>query len=97
MQPLLVEQMQPRTAYDVQSLDNGLIPGDGRGAAGFDSSFYAHLQRNWTFKKICFPHKVVASVTSVPLNKVARKRDAGTLGTYLNTEHEAITIRFFFQ
>lgn len=76
--------MQPRSAYDVQELDNAMIPGDGRGAAGFDSSFYAHLQRNWTFKKISFPHKVVSSVTSVPLNKVARKRDAGTLGRCLN-------------
>lgn len=81
-QPLLVQQMQSRAAYDVQALDNASIPGDGRGAAGFDSSFYAHLQRNWTFKKINFPNKVVHSVTTIPLNKVARKRDAGTLGKF---------------
>lgn len=79
-QPLLAEQMQPRSAYEVQALDNGDIPGDGKGAAGFDSSFYAHLQRNWTYKKISFPQKVITSITSVPLNKVARKRDAGKLG-----------------
>lgn len=79
-QPLLAEQMQPRNAYDVQSLDDASIPGDGRGAAGFDSSFYAHLQRNWTFKKTNFPNKITPSVTSVPLAKVARKRDAGAIG-----------------
>lgn len=28
-------------------MDEGLIPGDGLGAAGLDSSFYAHLKRNW--------------------------------------------------
>ncbi|XP_051844236.1 general transcription factor 3C polypeptide 1 [Antechinus flavipes] len=28
-------------------LDDGSIPGDGLGAAGLDSSFYAHLKRNW--------------------------------------------------
>lgn len=82
-QKLLVERMHPRGAYDVQALDDASIPGDGRGAAGFDSSFYAHLQRNWTFKKINFPNKVTTSVMSVPLNKVARKRDAGILGKFL--------------
>lgn len=28
-------------------VDEGQIPGDGLGAAGLDSSFYAHLKRNW--------------------------------------------------
>ncbi|XP_040829101.1 general transcription factor 3C polypeptide 1 [Ochotona curzoniae] len=28
-------------------VDKGVIPGDGLGAAGLDSSFYAHLKRNW--------------------------------------------------
>ncbi|XP_021567113.1 general transcription factor 3C polypeptide 1 [Carlito syrichta] len=28
-------------------VDKGLIPGDGLGAAGLDSSFYGHLKRNW--------------------------------------------------
>uniref|UniRef100_A0A8B9Y541 Ral transcription factor IIIC subunit 1 n=1 Tax=Bos mutus grunniens TaxID=30521 RepID=A0A8B9Y541_BOSMU len=28
-------------------VDEGIIPGDGLGAAGLDSSFYAHLKRNW--------------------------------------------------
>ncbi|PIO36701.1 hypothetical protein AB205_0184250, partial [Aquarana catesbeiana] len=28
-------------------VDDGLIPGDGLGAGGLDSSFYSHLKRNW--------------------------------------------------
>ncbi|XP_048189267.1 general transcription factor 3C polypeptide 1 isoform X4 [Perognathus longimembris pacificus] len=28
-------------------VDEGVVPGDGLGAAGLDSSFYAHLKRNW--------------------------------------------------
>ncbi|XP_004439572.1 PREDICTED: general transcription factor 3C polypeptide 1 [Ceratotherium simum simum] len=28
-------------------VDEGLIPGDGLGAAGLDSSFYGHIKRNW--------------------------------------------------
>ncbi|XP_004450524.2 general transcription factor 3C polypeptide 1 [Dasypus novemcinctus] len=30
-------------------VDEGLIPGDGLGAAGLDSSFYGHLKRNWVW------------------------------------------------
>ncbi|XP_047388879.1 general transcription factor 3C polypeptide 1 isoform X3 [Sciurus carolinensis] len=43
-------------------VDEGLIPGDGLGAAGLDSSFYAHLKRNWIW-------------TSYIINK-ARKENA---------------------
>ncbi|XP_073503906.1 general transcription factor 3C polypeptide 1 [Phyllobates terribilis] len=28
-------------------VDDGIIPGDGLGAGGLDSSFYSHLKRNW--------------------------------------------------
>lgn len=27
--------------------DDGLIPGDGKGAGGLDSEFFGHLKRNW--------------------------------------------------
>ncbi|KAM6155909.1 general transcription factor 3C polypeptide 1 [Rhynchocyon petersi] len=30
-----------------EAVDEGMIPGDGLGAAGLDSSFYGHLKRNW--------------------------------------------------
>lgn len=28
-------------------LDDGSIPGDGKGAGGLDSEFFGHLKRNW--------------------------------------------------
>lgn len=31
----------------ILSRDNGQIPGDGLGAAGYDSGIFAHLKRNW--------------------------------------------------
>ncbi|KAI0233752.1 General transcription factor 3C polypeptide 1 [Lamellibrachia satsuma] len=33
-------------------VDDGKIPGDQEGASGLDSSFWAHLRRNWTFKGV---------------------------------------------
>ena len=32
-------------------MDDGSIPGDGRGAGGYDSSLFLHLCRNWHFTK----------------------------------------------
>lgn len=45
---------QPHKLDEAIGLDTGVTPGDGLGAGGLDSSFYAHLQRNWSFKKIRF-------------------------------------------
>ncbi|XP_023596774.1 general transcription factor 3C polypeptide 1 isoform X1 [Trichechus manatus latirostris] len=45
-------------------VDEGLIPGDGLGAAGLDSSFYGHLKRNWIW-------------TSYIINK-AKKENVGS-------------------
>ncbi|XP_061082506.1 general transcription factor 3C polypeptide 1 [Conger conger] len=51
-----VEHMRPnekylRVAYTLKGraevTDDGVIPGDGKGAGGMDSSFYSHLKRNW--------------------------------------------------
>uniref|UniRef100_A0A8D1HNH0 Ral transcription factor IIIC subunit 1 n=1 Tax=Sus scrofa TaxID=9823 RepID=A0A8D1HNH0_PIG len=39
--------MMEYTTGSREIVDEGLIPGDGLGAAGLDSSFYAHLKRNW--------------------------------------------------
>ncbi|XP_004856054.1 general transcription factor 3C polypeptide 1 isoform X2 [Heterocephalus glaber] len=39
--------MQEYTTGSREIMDEGHIPGDGLGAAGLDSSFYAHLKRNW--------------------------------------------------
>ncbi|XP_036268902.1 general transcription factor 3C polypeptide 1 isoform X1 [Pipistrellus kuhlii] len=39
--------MMEYTTGSREIVDEGLIPGDGLGAAGLDSSFYGHLKRNW--------------------------------------------------
>lgn len=41
-----VKAIQPRQAKE---RDRGELPGDHRGAAGLDSYFFAHLERNWAF------------------------------------------------
>ncbi|XP_076997566.1 general transcription factor 3C polypeptide 1 isoform X2 [Tamandua tetradactyla] len=48
-------------------VDEGLIPGDGLGAAGLDSSFYAHLKRNWIW-------------TSYIMNKAKKENAASETG-----------------
>ncbi|XP_063446965.1 general transcription factor 3C polypeptide 1-like [Mytilus trossulus] len=45
---LSLEQSQsPKSPADI--IDDGIIPGDGRGPAGLDSSLYVHLGRNWSW------------------------------------------------
>ncbi|XP_075420767.1 general transcription factor 3C polypeptide 1 isoform X2 [Tenrec ecaudatus] len=39
--------MMEYTTGSREVVDEGVIPGDGLGAAGLDSSFYGHLKRNW--------------------------------------------------
>lgn len=51
--------IQPRHAKD---RDKGEIPGDRRGAAGLDSYFFAHLERNWAFNRIKYKPKPQAKV-----------------------------------
>lgn len=41
-----ISAIQPRQADE---RDMGELPGDQRGAAGLDSYFFAHLERNWAF------------------------------------------------
>lgn len=41
-----IKSIQPRQADE---RDLGELPGDQRGAAGLDSYFFAHLERNWAF------------------------------------------------
>ncbi|XP_060881475.1 uncharacterized protein LOC132952960 isoform X5 [Metopolophium dirhodum] len=41
----------PRNPLEAMSQDDGTIPGDSKGAAGFDSHLFAHLSRNWSLKK----------------------------------------------
>uniref|UniRef100_A0A8C4IB21 General transcription factor 3C polypeptide 1 n=1 Tax=Dicentrarchus labrax TaxID=13489 RepID=A0A8C4IB21_DICLA len=41
--------------------DEGLIPGDGKGAGGLDSEFFAHLKRNWLWTNHLLSVKTVSA------------------------------------
>lgn len=61
-----LKAIQPRQAKE---RDRGELPGDHRGAAGLDSYFFAHLERNWAFNSIkCRPKAPlkIKSETSPP-------------------------------
>lgn len=47
--------IQPNHA---KSRDQGELPGDHRGAAGLDSCFFAHLERNWSANPMKYKSKV---------------------------------------
>lgn len=70
----MISEWQPRTIEEVVQLDNGRIPGDGRGAGGLDSSFYAHLQRNWSFKRIRYKTRSVRAERKQPAIKMRASR-----------------------
>lgn len=54
-----VRAIQPRQAAE---RDRGELPGDQRGAAGLDSYFFAHIERNWAFNPAKFKPKVRVKV-----------------------------------
>uniref|UniRef100_A0A2R5LKQ0 Proteinral transcription factor iiic polypeptide 1 alpha n=1 Tax=Ornithodoros turicata TaxID=34597 RepID=A0A2R5LKQ0_9ACAR len=45
--PAMVEAVRNREFHE--AVDDGNIPGDQLGAAGFDSALFPHLKRNWTY------------------------------------------------
>ena len=47
--PAMLEACQPRQPDEAPELDKSDVPGDHLGAAGFDSAFFCHLKRNWTY------------------------------------------------
>ncbi|KAF6124687.1 general transcription factor IIIC subunit 1 [Phyllostomus discolor] len=59
--------MMEYTTGSREVVDEGLIPGDGLGAAGLDSSFYGHLKRNWIW-------------TSYIINKAKKENTASENG-----------------
>lgn len=83
LQEALLREWEPRTVVQVDSMDVGHRPGDGRGAGGLDSSLYAHLQRNWSYKRIRYktrPVKPERKKAQIKMNKrsqvvLAAKRD----------------------
>ncbi|CAG9861769.1 unnamed protein product [Phyllotreta striolata] len=46
----IIESTAPRTAEEALKLDTGVIPGDGKGAGGLDSSLWSHLIKNWFWR-----------------------------------------------
>lgn len=38
---VMIDAIQPRLPEEASKLDNGLVPGDKRGAAGLDSAFFS--------------------------------------------------------
>lgn len=75
----LLECLNEVTDEVAKSKDIGLLPGDHLGAAGLDSSFFAHLLRNWSFKATKYKVKkasmlVTGSRKGVPIryNRLVR-------------------------
>lgn len=50
----MIAASRARTTEEAVEMDNGLVPGDHRGAAGLDSAFFAHLKRNWSWGNVTF-------------------------------------------
>ena len=47
--PAMIAALSPKNSEEAPYHDDGSVPGDGLGAAGLDSSIFAHLKRNWTW------------------------------------------------
>lgn len=45
--PVMIEACRNKEYSEI--VDDGCLLGDGRGAAGLDSAFFAHLKRNWSW------------------------------------------------
>ncbi|XP_043222103.1 general transcription factor 3C polypeptide 1-like isoform X2 [Amphibalanus amphitrite] len=50
--PALVRWAKPRTPDQADGLDQGEIPGDQLGAGGIDTSMFAHVLRNWKWRRM---------------------------------------------
>uniref|UniRef100_A0A3P8SQR0 Uncharacterized protein n=1 Tax=Amphiprion percula TaxID=161767 RepID=A0A3P8SQR0_AMPPE len=49
-----------------EACDDGSIPGDGKGAGGLDSEFFAHLKRNWLWTNHLLAVKSVKMFSGLP-------------------------------
>ncbi|XP_029312111.1 general transcription factor 3C polypeptide 1 isoform X2 [Cottoperca gobio] len=56
-----------------QVCDDGSIPGDGKGAGGLDSEFFAHLKRNWLWTNHLLSVRTTATGLEAKENKVRLK------------------------
>lgn len=75
----LAQCIQPIEVDKAEENDVGTMPGDNLGAAGLDSTFFAHLFRNWSFNQSL---KTKAHVKPTPIrynrSMRVRVRDTGT-------------------
>lgn len=55
----MIQAVAARTPIETTEMDNGIVPGDRKGAAGIDSAFFAHLKRNWNWSTNYSMHQQV--------------------------------------
>lgn len=67
---LIKSACQPVDPAKAAQRDIGLLPGDHRGAAGLDTSFFSHIERNWSFNSSIFRNrpalKALTTAASTP-------------------------------
>ena len=51
-------------------MDDGSTPGDGKGAGGLDSEFFAHLKRNWLWTNYLLACKKVSTPTPAGVGRI---------------------------
>ncbi|XP_055079571.1 general transcription factor 3C polypeptide 1-like [Periophthalmus magnuspinnatus] len=87
----------------LEVVDDGSIPGDGRGAGGLSSEFFAHLKRNWLWTNHLLAVKprhtgLEAKDTKVRLKSLCRnslqmvlQAEGSAMPSYLTTKKSLIT------
>ncbi|KAM9314246.1 general transcription factor 3C polypeptide 1 [Pholidichthys leucotaenia] len=86
----------------IEVSDDGSTPGDGRGAGGLDSEFFAHLKRNWlwTTHQLVVKHKPsgsmapetqkrLKSIVSQDALRLTFNSGESSSCTYMTTKHQA--------
>lgn len=71
--PMVAEVLRPKTLHEMYLLDNGDVPGDQCGAAGFDSALYVHLRLNWVRGKPKYNKLVKAIQKKITLKEAKQK------------------------
>lgn len=90
---------QPVDPAEAIQRDIGLLPGDRRGAAGLDTSFFAHIERNWSFNSNIFKNRptlkalATASSTSSSLGAPIRYNKLVRITRDSNTQKREIRIQ----
>ena len=74
----IARALAPIAFADAEQLDDGTVPGDNLGAAGLDSSLFAHMPRNWLMKKAQLKKppahiEKVRSFPKLPISKTIRR------------------------